>query len=58
LEEATSAYNSAKNTFLILEQRFNEKRAKMLDEEQKIHEMKTILNQIKVQLMTQQKQDK
>jgi hypothetical protein len=58
LEEATTAYNSVQNTFRILEQRLIEKRGKMLDEEQKIHEMKTILNHIKVQLMTQQKQDK
>ncbi len=58
LEEVTSAYNAAQHTILILEQRLNEKREKMLDEEQKIHEMKTILNQIKVQLMTHQKQDK
>jgi hypothetical protein len=46
------------NTCQIFEQRLDEKRVKILNEEQKIREVKTILNQIKVQLMARKKQDK
>jgi hypothetical protein len=58
LEEATGAYNSVQHAFQTLEQRLNKKQVKVRSEEQKIYEMKTILNQIKVQLMTREKQDK
>jgi hypothetical protein len=58
LEEVTDAYDSVRNSFQALEQRLSKKQAIVVSEDQTMRECKTNLNQIKTQLVMQQKQDK